>query len=75
VTEATRPVLRIVRGVPDGVDAALEVAVLTAVLSARSRGGPPAELAAASAWNDPHRLVRSALRPGPDGWRASALPR
>ncbi len=66
--------LRIVRGLPDGYDPSVEVAVLTAVLTRRGQAAahqpvPP------SAWAARDRLLRSPLAPGLDGWRASALPR
>lgn len=72
--EAQRPVLRIVRGIPDGADASLEVAVLTAVLATRTGGAEPAP-AAPSAWNAPARLVQQPIHHSPDGWRLSARPR
>lgn len=69
-----RPLLSIVRGMPDGVDASLEVAVLTAVLA--SRGGPAEpEPAPVSGWAARDRLVHAPLAPGRDAWRASTLPR
>jgi hypothetical protein len=69
-----RPMLRVVRGIPDGVDASLEVAVLTAVLSARG-GEAETGRPAPSAWNAPARLVQQPVHPSADGWRLSARPR
>jgi len=68
--DATRPVLRVVRGEPS----ADELAALVAVLA--TRGASPAASAPPrrTAWNDPARLVREPVRPGPGGWRASSLP-
>lgn len=66
-----RPVLRVVGGDPSPED----LAALTVVLAAASGGDEPAsETGSRSAWNDPVRLVRRPVRPGPDGWRASTLP-
>jgi hypothetical protein len=67
-----RPALRVVRGRPSGTELAALVAVLAARAAASStvdRPGPR------SAWADPARRLRAPLRPGPDGWRRSALPR
>jgi hypothetical protein len=73
-TPVPLPVLRIVRGIPDNEDGALEVAVLTAVLAARG-GAPEAAAAPVNAWNPPSRRVRPPVVASPDGWRLSALPR
>ncbi|PDP86934.1 acyl-CoA dehydrogenase [Glycomyces fuscus] len=65
------PHLAVVRGEPT----AEELAVLTAVLSARARAArsaeePPPERP--SGWRDRSRLVRGAPpRPGPGAWRLS----
>ncbi|HEX7354915.1 MAG TPA: acyl-CoA carboxylase subunit epsilon [Mycobacteriales bacterium] len=72
--ETAQPVLRIVRGVPDGVDASLEIAVLTAVLAARGSAGTEPGPRVASAWNAPDRLLARSIHPSADGWRRSALP-
>ena len=67
------PFLRVVRGEPT----AEELAALVAVLAARGAGGaggagaPPRPR---SAWADPAARLREPLRPGPSGWRRSALP-
>jgi Acyl-CoA carboxylase epsilon subunit len=62
------PYLRVVRGEPT----ASELAALVAVLATRS---VPAAAAPSvrSAWADPARRLRVG-RPGPGGWRRSALP-
>jgi hypothetical protein len=65
------PVLRVVRGEPT----AEELAALVAVLGARAAGDGGQGLSLRTAWNDPSRLVRTAVHVGPGGWRASALPR
>jgi hypothetical protein len=71
VTEAGRPVLRVIRGdaTPE------EIAAVVAVLLSRS-GAPDAAPAAPrpSAWADRSRLLRRPQFPGPDAWRRSALP-
>lgn len=67
-----RPFLRVVRGEPD----AAELAALTVVLAAA--GGGDEEIPApapASGWARHVDLVGGPVRPGPDGWRASARPR
>ena len=69
-----KPVLRIVRGIPDGESGALEVAVLTAVLAARGAAAPAAR-PPVNAWNPPATLVGAPVHPSRDGWRLSALPR
>ncbi|GAA4883660.1 MULTISPECIES: acyl-CoA carboxylase subunit epsilon [Saccharopolyspora] len=72
-----RPVLRIVRGAPDDV----EIAALTAALSAVAAANVPAEPGERpmSRWGDPAAALRypagrRPLRPGPHAWRASGLP-
>jgi hypothetical protein len=75
--DAGDPVLRVVRGTPTPE----ELAALVGVVIARSRAvvaNPPA--ASASTWTRsarPGAVGHSGIpaRPGPDGWRASALPR
>lgn len=51
-----------------------QVAALVAVLSGIGGGEEPAS-ASTSRWASRERLVRREVHPGPDGWRASALPR
>ncbi len=66
--------ISIVRGEPT----ADEVAVVVAVLVARSRAAAdePVPVAARTpGWANRARLVRSPILPGPGGWRRSALPR
>ncbi|HLK95801.1 MAG TPA: acyl-CoA carboxylase epsilon subunit [Nocardioidaceae bacterium] len=66
-----RPLLRVVRGEPT----AEELAALVAVVAARSVAAQAVRPAdPRSAWGHPARAVRGAHRPGPDGWRRSALP-
>ncbi|SDJ49122.1 Acyl-CoA carboxylase epsilon subunit [Frankineae bacterium MT45] len=65
---AGRPVLRIVKGEPT----AEELAVVTALFSARG-SAEPAEPARtrAGGWADPARLTRPQLRPGAGAWRSA----
>jgi hypothetical protein len=63
------PYLRVVRGEPT----AEELAVLVAVLSARSAAPAPAA-PSRPAWADPGRRLGLVHRPGPGAWRRSALP-
>ena len=65
------PLLRVVRGEPT----AEELAALVAVIAARAAAAPAEPPARRTSWNDPGRLVRRPVHPGPGGWRASALPR
>jgi acyl-CoA carboxylase epsilon subunit len=73
VTDADRPVLRVIRGdaTPE------EIAAVVAVLLSRSAPDPGAAFdpgARPSAWAGRSRLLRRPLFPGPDAWRRSALP-
>lgn len=75
--EPQRPVLRVVRGNPDDV----EIAALTAALASVPAAAPeePARRPL-SLWADRAARLRPAagglpLPPGPNAWRASALPR
>ncbi|MFD6953751.1 acyl-CoA dehydrogenase [Nocardiopsis sp. TSRI0078] len=65
------PHLAVVRGEPT----AEEVAVLTAVLSARAaaarRAAEEPEPERPSGWRDRSRELRAPLRPGPGTWRMS----
>jgi hypothetical protein len=65
-----RDALRVVRG--DATEE--EIAVLLAVVAARSEGvgDQAAAPEADSAWTDRAALVRAPARPGPNAWRASA---
>jgi hypothetical protein len=65
-----RPLLRVVRGAPSPEELAALVAVV-ASLGARA-AAPPRRT---PEWNAPRRLHRLPHHHGPDGWRASALPR
>ena len=67
MTDAERPLLRVVRGQPS----AEELAALIAVMTARA-GSRPAPSHAPSAWTDRSRLVRRPVSAGPAAWRASA---
>ena len=64
------PLLRVVRGDPT----AEELAALLAVLTARAATAGGSGDGRRSAWNDPARLVRRPVAPGPGGWVASARP-
>jgi hypothetical protein len=74
-TEPQQPLLRVVRGEPT----AEELAALVAVVAARATSAAAEQTARRTAprsrWNDPARLTRPPILPGPGGWRASALPR
>jgi hypothetical protein len=66
-----RPLLRVVRGVPDDE----ELAALTAVVASLSAvDARPEPTAARSAWADRGRQLRQGLAHGPGAWRASGLP-
>ncbi|WP_121255155.1 acyl-CoA carboxylase subunit epsilon [Nocardioides ferulae] len=68
--EATGPVLRVV-----SADATPEeVAALVAVFSAMGGGSAPKPRPRPE-WQAPHRRLRAVHPHGPQGWRASALPR
>lgn len=73
MTEPDRPLLRVVRGVPDDD----ELAALTAVVAGISgrRAAPPTTRAPMSRWADRAALVRQPLPTGPYAWRASGRPR
>ncbi|MGH3979587.1 MAG: acyl-CoA carboxylase subunit epsilon [Pseudonocardiaceae bacterium] len=66
-----QPVLRIVRGDPSDE----EVAALTAVVAGLGSPSVPEPPRPRSAWADPASRLRVPLRPGPDAWRGSAMPR
>ncbi|MBA2768361.1 MAG: acyl-CoA carboxylase subunit epsilon [Sporichthyaceae bacterium] len=71
MSETGRPLLRVVQGEPS----AEELAALLAVIAARNSAARARPALPRTAWNHPTRLVRTPLRSGPGGWRASALPR
>jgi hypothetical protein len=64
------PLLRVVKGDPTPE----ELAALIAVVAARSGGDAEAAPEPTSAWRDRTRYVRRPMTPGPNAWRASALP-
>ena len=67
-----QPILRVVRGNPDDV----EVAAITAVISAIAGGDEPAsESAPQSLWHSPSFTLRQPLSAGQGGWTASARKR
>lgn len=71
--EATRPMLRVVRGDATPEDVAALVAVLSAVTV--TSAGDHGATTPRTLWGSPARRVRPPLRPGPGAWRASSLPR
>jgi hypothetical protein len=69
--EDERPLLRVVRGVPDDD----ELAALAAVMASVARRPRVAVRAVSrSRWADRAALVRQPLPFGPGAWRASGLP-
>ena len=67
-----QPILRVVRGNPDDV----EVAAITAVISAIAGGDEPAsEAAPQSLWHNPSFTLRQPLSAGRGGWTASTRKR
>jgi hypothetical protein len=70
-SEGARPTLRVVRGEPT----AEELAVVTALFAAAGEPAPEPPRARRGGWNDPGAAHHRPLQPGPNGWRASALPR
>ncbi|SFT48602.1 Acyl-CoA carboxylase epsilon subunit [Actinopolyspora lacussalsi subsp. righensis] len=75
---AQQPVLRVERGRPDDVEVAALTAALVGIAAASSGdGGERPERM--SMWGDPGSALRypggrRPMRPGPNAWRASALP-
>ena len=67
--DATKPPLFLVRGAATPE----EVAALTAVLATVASTTVDAPAPPPSRWASRQRAVRSPLRPGPDGWRSSAM--
>ena len=65
-----KPFLQVVNGdaTPE------EIAALVAVIASMGGSTPPAPKPRSS-WAHPARGLRSVQRHGPDGWRASGLPR
>ncbi|ASU77584.1 hypothetical protein CDG81_03835 [Actinopolyspora erythraea] len=77
--EPQQPVLRVERGRPDDVEVAALAAALTGLAAASSDGGTTERPARMSLWGDRAAALRypggrRPLRPGPNAWRASALP-
>ena len=64
------PLLRVVRGVPDDV----EVAALTAVVSALAAAASAAAEDQRPPWSNPRALVRPPMSHGRGAWRASGMP-
>jgi hypothetical protein len=62
-----QPLLRIVKGEPT----AEEVAALTVVVAALSQRRPRRRPTPVGAWASRADAVRTALQPGPGGWRAA----
>lgn len=69
--QTSPPFLRIVRGAPSAEDVAALVAVLSSAAGARHAAAPPRGYS----WSARNRMLKSPLRAGHGGWRASALPR
>ena len=72
MTEAGRPVLRVIRGDATPEEIAAVVAVLLSRAAAVADAPSPAPRP--SAWAGRSRLLRRPVHPGPDAWRRSALP-
>ncbi|REF37475.1 acyl-CoA carboxylase subunit epsilon [Thermasporomyces composti] len=66
--------LRVVKGTPTPEEFAALVAVISAKLRA-ARSVQPSGTRGPSPWAVYWRRARQPLRPGPNAWRASALPR
>jgi hypothetical protein len=65
----------VVRGNATPEEIAAVVVTLTAVAAARTRSADEAKHEPVPTnWNDRARLLRAPVRPGPGGWRRSALP-
>jgi hypothetical protein len=70
VSDAQRPLLRVVKGDPTPE----EVAALVAVIAAMGSGPAQDKPKPRSTWADPAHRMRSPLPHGPGGWRSSGLP-
>lgn len=74
-----RGVLRVVRGNPDDTELAVLTAALSAAVAAAGTGETESTPQRISRWGARADTLRwpggrRPLRPGPDAWRASALP-
>ncbi|WP_432506324.1 acyl-CoA carboxylase subunit epsilon [Kineococcus arenarius] len=67
--------LRIERGHPEPEELAALTVVLTRLAAAPAAPAVPPPPPPASSWADRRRALGLDPAPGPDGWRASALPR
>jgi hypothetical protein len=67
VSEAQTPLLRVVKGEPT----AEELAALTVAVAALSQRRPRRRPTPVGAWASRADAVRTALQPGPGGWRAA----
>ena len=65
--DASRPLLRVLRGAPTDE----ELAALTAVVAALPARRPRRRPVPVGAWASPADAHRRPLQPGPGGWRAS----
>jgi hypothetical protein len=73
--DARGPVLRVIRGDASAEEIAAVVAALAAQAAAQAADREPAApRRPRSAWADRAAMLRKPVRPGPDGWRASARP-
>lgn len=70
MSEAQRPLLRVVSGDPTPE----ELAALLAVVAARASTAPAEAPTTPSHWTARGALLRRPLHPGPGAWRASGLP-
>jgi hypothetical protein len=69
---AQQPVFKVIKGDASDEEIAAVLAVVTAAAAGRRAVAPaPRGL---QAWADRAAMLRQPLRPGPDGWRASARP-
>jgi hypothetical protein len=67
--------LRVVKGTPTPEEFAALVAVVSAKLRAAAKDAPSARTRGPSPWAAYWRRAQQPLRPGPNAWRASTLPR
>lgn len=77
--DQARPTLRVVRGNPDDAEIAALTAALAGAAAAANTAAAAPEQRPLSVWADRsaalrHPGGRRPLRPGPNAWRASALP-